>query len=66
MGLTNPAATQVQNQGYQLAHPNIHLIYGLFEHKKWMNLQIQHYRISMTQYSNRFHRGAPVRNHYQW
>ena len=51
--MTNPATTQAQNQGYELAHPNIHFIYELLEPVKGMNLQMQSSRISMTQDSNR-------------
>ena len=47
--LTNPATTQAQNQGYELAHPNIHFIYELLAHVKGTNLQIQNIRISTTQ-----------------
>lgn len=30
--MTNPAITQAQNHGYELAHPSIHLISELLEH----------------------------------
>ena len=32
-GLMDPATTQAQNQGYVLAHPNIHPICDLLEHR---------------------------------
>ncbi|KAK7834524.1 hypothetical protein U0070_017710 [Myodes glareolus] len=49
--LTSPATTQIPGPepGYELAHPNIHLIYELLEHVKEMDLEIQHYRVSTTQ-----------------
>ena len=51
--MTNPATTRAQNQGNELAHPNIHFIYELLEPVKGMHLQMQSSRISMTQDSNR-------------
>ena len=33
--LTNPAPTQAQIQGSELAHPNTYSIYELLEHVKW-------------------------------
>lgn len=38
--LTNPANTKAQNQGNEMAHPNINLIYELLEYVKGTNLQI--------------------------
>ena len=40
-GLTNPATTQAQNQGYNLTHPNIHLICDLLEYMNEPVLQTQ-------------------------
>lgn len=48
-GLTNPA----RNQGYELAHPNMHLIYDLQEHMEGVVLQTQRCRISKTNNNNR-------------
>ena len=56
--LINPAVTQARNQDYELAHPNTHLIYEL-EHVKGLGLQIQSYRISMTQGNNRISKRRP-------
>lgn len=47
--LTNSATTQAQIQGSELAHSNIYIISELLEHVKWPALQIQSFRISMTQ-----------------
>ena len=30
-GMTNSATTQVQNQGFELAHPSIYILYKLLE-----------------------------------
>ena len=46
--LINPA-TQAQNQGYELIHPNIHPDYDPLEHKKGLFLQTWSCRISITQ-----------------
>lgn len=48
-GLTSPA----QNQGYELAHPNMRLIYDMREHMKVVVLQTQRCRISKTKSKNR-------------
>lgn len=50
--LTNPATTGAQNQD-KTAHTNIQFNYKLSEDVKGMNLQIQSYRISITEDSNR-------------
>lgn len=52
----NPATILAQNQGYELAHANIHLIYDLLKNVKGMNLQTPTSRISMTQENNRISR----------
>jgi hypothetical protein len=39
VGLTNLATTQAQIQSFELAHPNIYLIYELLEHMKGLVLQ---------------------------
>ena len=44
---------QAQIQGAELAHPSIYPIYELLEHVKRPVLQIQSYRVSMTQGDNR-------------
>lgn len=48
-GLTNPA----QNQGYELAHPYMGLIYCLREHMTGVILQTQRCSISKTNSNNR-------------
>ena len=48
-GLTNPATTQAQNQGYVL----VHRIYDLLDHVKGCILQTQSCRTAMTQGNNR-------------
>lgn len=58
--LINPAATQTQNQGFELAHPKIHPICDLLGHTKELVLQIQNCRISMTQANSRIPKGVPV------
>lgn len=57
-GLTNSSITQIQ--GFELAYPNICLIYELLEGMmKPPVLHIQSYRISMTQGNNRDIWGKP-------
>jgi hypothetical protein len=46
--LIKSVTSQDQIQGFELAHPNIS-IYDLLEHVKGQVLQIQIFRISMTQ-----------------
>lgn len=50
--LINPATTQVQIQGFVLAHPKIYIIYELLGHVKGPVPLIQSCRISMTQGNN--------------
>ena len=57
--LTNSATIQAQIQGFELAHPNIYPIYELLECMKGLVLQIQNYRISMTQGNNRISKRSP-------
>ena len=57
--LTNSATTQAQIQGFELAHPNIYPIYELLECVKVPVLQIQNYRISMTQGNDRISERSP-------
>lgn len=45
--LTKPAT-----KGYELAHPNINLSYELLEHVTGRKLQIQSFKMSMTQDNN--------------
>ena len=47
--MTSLANTQVQIQGFELAHPNIYPTYELLELVKGPVLQTQSCRISMTQ-----------------
>ncbi|KAL6033887.1 hypothetical protein STEG23_019606 [Scotinomys teguina] len=58
-GLINSGTTQVQIQGYELAHPNIHSIYELHESVKGLVLQTQGCRISTTQGNNRISKRSP-------
>lgn len=64
--LTNPATTQAQSQGYELAHSNIHPTDELLEHVKGTR---RTYRLRMA--GSPWHRtttgypqGAPVRAHW--
>lgn len=57
--LTNSAPTQAQNQDYEFANPNIQTIYVLLEHIKRLVLQIQSYRISMTQWNSKMSQRSP-------
>ena len=56
VGRTNPAALQPQNWDYEVAHTNTHPIYELLKCVKGPDLQIQNYRVSMTQGINRISR----------
>ncbi|MEJ1288253.1 GRIP and coiled-coil domain containing 2 [Cricetulus griseus] len=47
------------NQGYEVAHPNIHPTYELLEHMKGPVLQIQSCRTSTTQGNNRQSKRSP-------
>lgn len=57
--LTSSATIQVHIRGFELAHPNIYPIYELLEHVKGPVLQIQSFRISMTQGNNRITKRSP-------
>jgi hypothetical protein len=57
--LINPATTQVQIQGFVLAHPKIYIIYELLGHVKGPVPLIQSCRISMTQGYNRITGRSP-------
>lgn len=46
---TSSPMTQAQVQGSKLSHQNIYPIYELQEHMKGLGMQIQGYRIFMTQ-----------------
>lgn len=41
--------TQAPNKGCEVAHSNTYLIYQILEHAKGLDLQIQSYKLSMTQ-----------------
>ena len=56
---TNSATIQAQNQGFELPHPNIYPIYELPEFMKEPVLQIQSFRISMTQGNNSISKSSP-------
>ena len=58
-GLTSSDTSQAQIQGFELAHPNIYPINELLECMKGLVLQIQNYRISMTQGNNRISERSP-------
>ena len=51
--LTSTYTSQTQIQGFELTHLNIYTISELLECRKVLVLQIQSYRISMTQGNNR-------------
>lgn len=57
--MTNSAATQDQVQGFELADPNMYLIYELLEHKKGLFIGIQSCRISMSQGNNKMSQKSP-------
>ena len=57
--LTSSDTSQAQIQGFELAHPNIYPINELLECMKGLVLQIQNYRISMTQGNNRISERNP-------
>jgi hypothetical protein len=57
--LINSATTQTQIQGFELAHPNVHLICELLERAKGPVLQIQSFRNSMTQGNSRISERSP-------
>jgi hypothetical protein len=52
-GLNNSATTQAQILGFELANTKTYLIYELLEHVIGLALQLQSYRISMTQGNHR-------------
>jgi hypothetical protein len=58
---TDNPATQLQIQGFELAHLNIYSIYELLDFVKGLALQIQSCRISMTQGNNRISKRSPGR-----
>ena len=57
--LTSSDTSQAQIQGFELAHPNIYPINELLECMKVLVLQIQKYRIFMTQGNNRISKRSP-------
>ena len=57
--MTISDAPQAQIQGFQLVHPNIYPIIDLLECMKGLVLQIQNYRISMTQGNSRISERRP-------
>ena len=57
--LTSSDTSQAQIQGFELAHPNIYPINELLVFTKGPALQIQNYRISMTQGNNRISKRSP-------
>ena len=57
--MTNSATTQVQIQGFELAHPNIYPTYELLELVKGPVLQIQSCRISMAHGNDRLSKMSP-------
>ena len=57
--LTSSDTSQAQIQGFELAHPNIYPTSELLECMKGLVLQIQNYRISMTQGNCRISEWSP-------
>ena len=57
--MTNSITTHGQIQALGLAQPNIYSIYELLVNMKMLVLQIQKYRISMTQGNNRVSEKGP-------
>ena len=57
--LTSSDTSQAQIQGFELAHPNIYPIDELLKYMKGPVLQIQNYRMSMTQGNNRISEKSP-------
>lgn len=47
--LISAATTQAENQGYDLAHHNIHFIYEMLGHEKELNQKIHSCMIFVTQ-----------------
>jgi hypothetical protein len=64
-GLTSSATTQAQTQGFELVHPNICPIHELLEPVKRLVLQIQSYRISMTQDNHWISERSPCEDPYR-
>ena len=62
--LTNSATIQAYIQRFELAHPNIYLMYELLEHMKEPILQIQSCRSTMIRGNQGCLRGVPVRIQY--
>ena len=58
-GLTSSDTSQAQIQGFELAHPNIYPMDELPECIKRLVLQIQNYRVSMTQGNNKISERSP-------
>lgn len=57
--LTNSATFHTQIQNFELVHTDIYPIYNLVKHMEGLVLQIQSYRISMGQNSNRISERSP-------
>ena len=51
--MTSSDISQAQVQGFELIYPNIYPTDELLECMKWPVLQIQNYRVSMTQDKNK-------------
>jgi len=62
MSWEGSVTTQAQIQGYELAHSNINSIYELLEHIMGPDMQIQSYRISVTQGNNMISNCSPYKN----
>ena len=59
MTLTGAVLESSGLNNFELVYPNIYPIYELLEHMKGLVLQIQSYRISMTQGNNRKSERSP-------
>ena len=58
-GRASSDTSQAQIHSFESAHPNIYPIYELLVHMKGPFLQIQNYRISMTQGNNKVFERSP-------
>lgn len=63
--MTSLDISQAQMQDFDLAHPNFYSNDELLECMKESALQIQNYKISMTQSNTRYLKGVPVRFYYR-
>lgn len=57
--MTSSDISHLQIQGSELAHPNIYSIDELLEHINGLVLQVQNFKLPMTQGNNRISRRYP-------